>query len=301
MTLLENIFVNLSTADKQKPIIKNVAKVKLKKKRPPNGWIISITATGCLLIVVLALCLGLQERLDANNQTRNDQIATRLQSKRLTALKAIARIKSSLVAPLPRQSVLAAQTDNLAPVVWRIPTDQPVVFLGIDDGWIQSPEILDRLESHSLPFSIFVTNDAAKRNYEYFMRLQSADMTIENHTLHHPVMTKLNLEQQKAEICATSDIYASVFGRRPTLFRPPYGKYNADTQQAAATCGMKAIIMWQARVEAGSMQFQKSDHLRSGDIVLMHFRSSTVADLEAFVKEVEDHHLKIGRLEDWLR
>ena len=100
MTLLENIFVNLSTADKQKPIIKNVAK-------------------------------GLQERLDANNQTRNDQIATRLQSKRLTALKAIARIKSSLVAPLPRQSVLAAQTENLAPVVWRIPTDQPVVFLGI--------------------------------------------------------------------------------------------------------------------------------------------------------------------------
>jgi len=59
--------------------------------------------------------------------------------------------------------------------------------------------------------------------------------------------------------------------------------------------------MWQARVEAGSMQFQKSDHLRSGDIVLMHFRSSTVADLEAFVKEVENQHLKIGRLEDWLR
>ena len=35
------------------------------------------------------------------------------------------------------------------------------------------------------------------------------------------------------------DVIEKRFGKRPTLFRPPYGNYNQDTLRAAKSCGIK--------------------------------------------------------------
>jgi len=173
--------------------------------------------------------------------------------------------------------------------------------LGIDDGWTKSPEAQSWLLQHKLPFTLFLENDAVKDNYDYFKPLQQAGMTIEDHTLTHPNLAKLSFDQQKAEICGAADTYQNVFGRRPTLLRPPEGGFNAATQQAAATCGLKAVIMWHAKANGGSMQFQDGNtHLSPGDIVLMHFRPEFLQDMDAFMKQVQQDHLQIARLEDYL-
>ncbi len=187
------------------------------------------------------------------------------------------------------------------PVVTKIDTSEPVVFLGIDDGWAKSQEAKDWLLAHHLPFSLFLTNEAIKDNYTYFQELQQAGMTIEDHTLTHPDFTNLTLDQQKAEICGAADIYNNVFGHRPTLFRPTYGEPNNLTDEAAAECGMKAIIMWSAKANGGSIQFQDNHTaLVPGDIVLMHFRPEFIQDMNAFMNDVQKSNLQIGRLEDWL-
>src|SRR5574337_1373189 len=115
------------------------------------------------------------------------------------------------------------QPSGVAQVVFRIPTTQPVIFIGIDDGWIKTPQNLQWLTSHHLPFSLFLTNNGIKDNYGYFKQLQDAGMDIEDHTLSHGDLTKMTAAQQQNEICHAADIYQSVYGRRPTLFRPPYG------------------------------------------------------------------------------
>lgn len=191
---------------------------------------------------------------------------------------------------------------NSAQVVYKISTTDPVVFVGIDDGITQSPEILDWLVSHHLPFSMFLYNGVVKDNYQYFAKLQSAGLVVENHTLNHPQLPKLNLDQQRAEICGAADTYAQVFGRRPTLLRPPYGMFDDTTRQAAAECGMRAIVMWHATVDKGAMHFQDDiGHLESGDIVLMHFRPEFLQDIQVLTNQVQQDKLRIGRLEDWLR
>ncbi|HSX17858.1 MAG TPA: polysaccharide deacetylase family protein [Candidatus Saccharimonadales bacterium] len=194
------------------------------------------------------------------------------------------------------------QTSDMAPVILRVPTTEPVVFVGIDDGWVQAKPTQAWLIKHHLPFSLFLTNNGIKNDYGYFKKLQSAGMTIEDHSLTHPNLTKLNLDQQKAEICATADIYQTVFGRRPTLFRPPYGAYNDNTRRAAASCGIKAIVMWHVNVgTGGDVQFQSnSTHLQPGDIVLMHFNPEFLQDMQSLAEAVTQNHLQIGRLEDWL-
>jgi peptidoglycan-N-acetylglucosamine deacetylase len=201
----------------------------------------------------------------------------------------------------PTQPHPISSVNDKVPAISRIQTSQPVVFLGIDDGWTKSPEAQDWLVQNKLPFSLFLENNAIKDNYDYFGLLQAAGMTIEDHTLTHPDMAKLSLEQQKAEICGTADTYEPVFGVRPVLFRPPYGSFNDDTRQAAAECGMKALILWHAKANGGSMQFQDGNaSLQPGDIVLMHFRPEFLADMQAFIKQVQQANLQIGHLEDWL-
>lgn len=173
--------------------------------------------------------------------------------------------------------------------------------MSIDDGWAKPADAQKWLVSHRLPFSLFLTDDAIKNNDGYFQKLQAAGMIIENHTLHHPRLNKLSLSRQQAEICGAAGIYERVFGRRPTLFRPPYGLMNDTTIQAASTCGMRAVVMWHANVEDGVVNYQEGDHLLPGDIVLMHFHSNMAADLQAFSKQVRQDHLQIGRLEDWIK
>ena len=187
------------------------------------------------------------------------------------------------------------------PIYNIVPTSEPIVFLTIDDGWVQTPEESVWLTQHHLPFTLFLTDNGIKNNYNFFKLLQDAGMSIEDHTISHPDMTRLTLDQQKTEICGSADIFSNAFGNRPTMFRPPYGKANQITIQAASECGMKQIIMWRAVVEKGAIHYQDNNtHLNPGDIVLMHFTKDFSQDIQAFINQANADHLQIANLEDWL-
>ena len=201
----------------------------------------------------------------------------------------------------PIEPIPENPTQPSIPIVITIPTTEPVVFLTVDDGWVQTPEESIWLTQHHLPFTLFLTDNGIKNNYKFFQLLQSAGMSIEDHTVSHPDLTRLTLDQQKAEICGAADKYADVFGRRPTKLRPPYGKANQLTIQAAQMCGMKQIVMWRAVVEKGVIHYQDNNtHFNPGDIVLMHFTNDFSQDIEAFINQANADHLQVANLEDWL-
>jgi peptidoglycan/xylan/chitin deacetylase (PgdA/CDA1 family) len=114
------------------------------------------------------------------------------------------------------------------------------------------------------------------------------------------LMSNLSYADQVSEICGEADLQLQEFGTRPTLFRPPGGDYNLDTQRAAATCGMKAVVNWIAKANGGSMQYQIGASLRPGDIVLMHFRPEFAQDMQAFIDAEQAAGLHTVLLEDWL-
>jgi peptidoglycan/xylan/chitin deacetylase (PgdA/CDA1 family) len=213
-----------------------------------------------------------------------------------------------LPAPEPQLTRWAGSVEPLVkdplqiPVLLRVPTDKPVVFLGIDDGLVKSSEAKSWLTSHHLPFTLFLQDNLISNDYDYFRDLQSAGMTIQDHTITHTDLATLSLDQQKAEICGAADKFAAAFGARPTLFRPPYGSYNELTRQAAAECGMRALIVWHAKANGGAIQFQDGNtHFLPGDIVLMHFRPEFLQDMKAFTTQAANDGLQVGRLEDWIQ
>ncbi len=203
--------------------------------------------------------------------------------------------------PLIAEVTTSIVTNGMIPVFYKVETKQPVVFLTIDDGVVKDDAAITFMQQHHLLASLFLNDSKISDNYDYFKILQSAGNDIENHTVNHLNLTKLTYYQQKKEICDNADKFATVFGKRPTLFRPPYGAFNDITRQAAADCGMTALIHWHAKANNGSVQYQQGEKLQPGDIVLMHFRKEVIADLTAFDQAAQKAKLKTALLEDWIK
>ncbi len=197
----------------------------------------------------------------------------------------------------PQKMTLSPSPNNEAQVISRVPTDKPVIFITIDDGTYKIEQTKKFIEDRELPVTSFLTIFDIENDFNFF----KPSKYIENHTYNHPHMMKLPFESQRVEICKTSELLEQVYGKRPTLMRPPFGEYNVDTLRAAHACGIKAVVMWSAVAQQGAMHYQKEPHLKSGDIVLLHYMPELQSDLEMLLKTAHDQGMEVAQLEDWIQ
>lgn len=190
--------------------------------------------------------------------------------------------------------------NGVAPVISRLDTKEPVVFLGIDDGGYKAPFELQMMQQNNVKASLFLANRFIWDNPAFFKPFIDEGSLIEDHTVDHKLLPQLTYAQQKQEICQQADNEEKEYGRRPILMRPPGGAYDANTPRAAAACGMKAVVQWIAKANGGAMQYQIGHGLRPGDIVLMHFRPVFQQDMQAFLDAAKAAGLHTELLEDWL-
>lgn len=198
----------------------------------------------------------------------------------------------------PNYTIPSVQ-DGMAPVIYRIPTALPVVYLGIDDGAEKTQQEVDLLAQNHIKATLFLSDLFIASNPDFFKAITAQGSVVEDHTLHHNTRMKdQSYDYQKQEICGMADHIQQYYGHRPTLFRPPGGAYSATMRRAAHDCGMKAVVTWIAKANGGAMQYQVGNHLNPGDIVLMHFRPEFAQDLNAFVAATKASGLHTELLED---
>ncbi|MFF8398748.1 polysaccharide deacetylase family protein [Streptomyces sp. NPDC016172] len=195
---------------------------------------------------------------------------------------------------------------HLPPVVDYVPTRDPVVFLTYDDGAERDPRFVGLVRERRLPVSMFLTDSVVGPGYGHFARLRAVGASIQNHTLDHPALRGLPYTGQRAEICGQQHKLRSRFGISPRLFRPPYGTYDRATLRAAADCGITAVVLWRASLNAdGELSYTRGrPGLRAGDIVSVPSGESLSPSLTErtvrLLREVERRGLRVGRLEDYL-
>jgi len=204
----------------------------------------------------------------------------------------------SLVQGAPPGPVIG--TDGTAPVVSRVPTTDNVIFLGIDDGLHRDPAVVELLLREKVPVTLFLARDPAGDGRSYFRELVDAGLaTVESHTKSHESVRGMPYSVQQDEVCATLDEFTEWFGRRPTLFRPPYGEWDATTRQAAASCGLRAVVMWQGATNDGRLDIV-GGHFFPGDVLLLHFRPDLAENLQLVIDRARAEGFKIGRLVDYV-
>ncbi len=235
---------------------------------------------------------------------------------RAAAVKRWGLVKAPLPAPPApakkphldtREGFEVEDHDGLPPVFTTVPTKDKVVFLTIDDGAEKDPAFLRMMGELKIPYTAFLSDYLVKEDYAYFKKMQATGVVLNNHTLHHRYLPDLSYAEQKREICGMQDVIEKRYGKRPALFRPPFGNYNEDTLRAARTCGIKAVPLWNEEVFVDHWDYREWDRdLHPGDIVLSHFRGKedwkgTMPDMiRRFLKAVTDKGYAVARLEDYL-
>ncbi|WP_443042947.1 polysaccharide deacetylase family protein [Streptomyces sp. NBC_00370] len=196
---------------------------------------------------------------------------------------------------------------GLPPVFTTVPVKDKVVFLTMDDGAEKDPELLRMMSELRIPYSAFLSDYLISDDYGYFKKAQNLGVSLNNHTLHHLYLPKLTPAQQRHEICDQQDKLAKHYGKRPTLFRPPFGNYNADTLRIAKACGVTAVPLWETEAFPDHMDWRDADqHLDPGDIILTHFRGrsdwkASMPDLiRSLLKRITDSGFAVAKLEDYV-
>ncbi|MFI2200513.1 polysaccharide deacetylase family protein [Streptomyces sp. NPDC020192] len=209
----------------------------------------------------------------------------------------------------PADKPVKLSATGTVPVFTHIATTQKVVFITVDDGQEKDPKFIGMMRDLRIPITMFLMNDAIKSDYGYFKQLQALGNPIENHTLHHPVMSTIPLARQKEEVCGDQKILTREYGTAPLLFRPPYGAYNDNTKIAVGECGPRAIVWWRESMQIRNMQYQAPDKkLRPGDIILAHFRGpselkgATMTQMFAnLLRRIQAQGFAVARLEDYIQ
>ncbi|GLW71332.1 hypothetical protein Kpho02_36310 [Kitasatospora phosalacinea] len=196
------------------------------------------------------------------------------------------------------------------PVFSEVPTGDKVVFVTIDDGAEKDPKFVEMLTELKVPITMFLTKDIVKNDYAYFKPLQALGNSIQNHTVSHPVMSKLPAAQQKAQICDDQAALTEQYGTAPYLFRPPYGDgaNTAALNTAVQECGPRAVVLWRESMQIHDMQYQAADKkLRNGDIILAHFRGpselkgETMTQMFAeLLNRIQEQGFAVARLDDYV-
>lgn len=157
--------------------------------------------------------------------------------------------------------------------------NEKLIALTFDDGPHpkETYEILNILNKYNVKATFFVVGKHANWYSKPLIEASKEGHEIGNHTFSHPDISNLSSDDIKKEIKECEDELIKLTGKKPTLFRPPYGSYGKDQLgEIAKECGYK-IILWTS-IDAKDWKNPPSaqisntiiNKVQNGDIILLH-------------------------------
>ena len=161
--------------------------------------------------------------------------------------------------------------------IYSVATDKKQVSLSFDAAWGNefTKPLLDILETNKIRSTFFLVGDWVRNYPDDVKMIADAGHDIGSHSDTHPYMTKLDGDAMKAEIDRCSSEIEKLTGKRPTLFRPPYGDYNNAVVDTVKEKGMYCIqwsidsLDWQDP-SPDEIVKKVQNELAPGAIILMH-------------------------------
>ena len=137
-----------------------------------------------------------------------------------------------------------------------------------------------------------LSGDRYKAYREQMQTLKSMGCDIENHTVTHPFMDKLSLEEIRKEVDTCTEKIVAITGEEPKFFRPPFiavSKEMYDNIDMTFICGA-GCEDWVPTVTAEQRAERVLANAEDGQIVLLHdmqWNQFTVDALKTIIPELK--------------
>lgn len=155
----------------------------------------------------------------------------------------------------------------------KIDKNKKMVALTYDDGpSIYTPRILKTLKENNSVATFFVVGNRVPMYSDTVKKAYGMGCEIGNHTYEHKILTRADAAGIREQVSKTNAAVKNIMGTDPIVMRPPGGCVN-DTVKSQT--GMPMILWsidtldWRTR-NAASTKTAVLDHVKDGDIVLMH-------------------------------
>lgn len=172
----------------------------------------------------------------------------------------------------------------------KIDKNKKMVALTYDDGpSIYTPRILKTLKENNSVATFFAVGNRVPMYSDTVKKAYDMGCEIGNHTYEHKSLPNLSETEVKRQISKTNKEVKKAIGEKPVIMRPTGGATNNNIKKWV---GMPSIIWsidtldWKTR-NADSTKRAVLDHVKDGDIVLMHdLYSATATASETIIPEL---------------
>jgi polysaccharide deacetylase family sporulation protein PdaB len=170
----------------------------------------------------------------------------------------------------------ASATSRQLPV-YSVERDGKFCALSFDAAWgnEDTPELIRILDSYGVKATFFVVGDWVRKYPESVKALADAGHEVMNHSNHHDHFNPLTAKQITGDVSACAEEIAAITGKKPNLFRCPYGEYDDHVIAAVESLGITCVqwdvdsLDWKG-ISANEITQRVLKNVRSGSIILFH-------------------------------
>jgi peptidoglycan/xylan/chitin deacetylase (PgdA/CDA1 family) len=187
--------------------------------------------------------------------------------------------------------------------------DGPYIAMTFDDGpsATLTPKLLDILAAHHMKVTFFVLGEMVAEHPEILARAAREGHEIASHSWSHPNFAKMSQESIRSQLQRTDDEIKNTTGKRPTLFRPPYGSITERQKRWIHDEFGYDIILWDVdpldwkRPGPAVVRNRILKETRPGSIVLSHdIHPGTIEAMPSTFDELEAKGFKFVTVSELL-
>lgn len=206
------------------------------------------------------------------------------------------------------ESVMTIVDNNLKRVKYNIPEywnqrERKVVYLTFDDGpSVRTSKILEILKEHDVQGTFFFVGTQISGKESIVEKVDREGHYVGMHTISHSVNELYNDETPdnlSNELIQMQDMIEEITGKRPILFRPPYGSMPHMNKEAIIDSlidnGFKSwdwtvdTYDWSASSVAEVMGYVERTAGSKNEVVLMHEKEMTINALPQIIQYYKDN------------
>lgn len=154
---------------------------------------------------------------------------------------------------------------------------EKIASLSFDAAWgnEDTNTLIEILGKYNVKATFFVVGEWVDKYPESVKALSDAGHEIQNHSDTHPHMPKLSIEDMTKQLNSCNNKIEKLTGKRPILFRAPYGDYNNTMLDTVRSLGMYTIqwdvdsLDWKD-LSAADIKTRVLTRVKPGSIVLFH-------------------------------